>query len=81
MPKDVAEYRRIDKDKVNTLQWESIFKEMKEVHIDIQEYDDEVVKIKGFQEINCNMIFDVNMGDNFRRKAHLVAGVHTNEAI
>ena len=54
---------------------------MKEVHIDFEDYDEEVVKLKGFQKIYCYMIFDVNMGKNFQCKAHLVAGVHTTEAL
>ena len=33
-----------------------------------------------FQEIKCHMIFDVKIGENFRRKAHLVAGGHTTDA-
>ena len=34
----------------------------------------------GFQEIKCHMIFDVKIGENFRRKARLVAGGHTTDA-
>ena len=34
----------------------------------------------GYQKVNCHMIFDVKMGENFRRKARLVAGGHTTEA-
>ena len=34
----------------------------------------------GFQEIKCHMIFDIKIGENFCRKAQLVAGGHTTEA-
>ena len=34
----------------------------------------------GFQEIKCHMIFDVKIGENYRRKAHLVEGGHTTDA-
>ena len=34
----------------------------------------------GFQEIKCHMIFYVKIGENFCRKAQLVAGGHTTEA-
>ena len=34
----------------------------------------------GYQEIKCHMIFDVKIGENFRRKGRLVAGGHTTEA-
>ena len=33
-----------------------------------------------FQEIKCHMIVDVKIGENFCRKAQLVAGKHTAEA-
>ena len=33
----------------------------------------------GCQQIKCHMIFDVKMGENFRRKARFVAEGHTTE--
>ena len=33
----------------------------------------------GFQEIVCNIIFDINMEGNFTRKERLVAGVHITD--
>ena len=30
----------------------------------------------GYQNITCHMIFDVKMGENFRRKAQFVVDVH-----
>ena len=38
------------------------------------------MKLKGFQKIDWHIIFDVNIGDNFQRKARLVARGHTTEA-
>ena len=34
----------------------------------------------GYQEIKCHMIFDIKLGENFRRKARLVEGRHTTTA-
>ena len=34
----------------------------------------------GYQHIKCHMIFDVKLGENFRRKARLVGGGHTTTA-
>ena len=31
----------------------------------------------GYKEIKCHMIFDIKMGENFRRKPRLVGGGHT----
>ena len=80
MPKYIAESRHIYKDNGNALWWDLICKEMKEDQIYFEEYNDEVVKLKGFHKIDCNMIFDINMGKNFWCKARLVAGGHTTEA-
>jgi len=33
----------------------------------------------GYQKIKCHLIFDIKMGENFRRKARFVAGGHTTE--
>ena len=33
----------------------------------------------GFQEIKCHMIFDIQIGEYFRRKARLVVGGHTTD--
>ena len=34
----------------------------------------------GHQKIKCHMIFDIKLGENFRRKARLVVGGHTKTA-
>ena len=41
IPKEVAESRRLGKDNGNTLWRDYICKEMKEVHIDLEDYNDE----------------------------------------
>ena len=35
----------------------------------------------GYQFMKCHMIFDVKFGENFRRKAWLVAGGHMTETL
>ena len=32
-----------------------------------------------YQEVGCHMIFDIKMGESFRRKARMVSGGHTTE--
>ena len=34
----------------------------------------------GYQQIKCHMIFDIKLGENFRRKAQLVGGRHMTTA-
>ena len=52
---------------------------MKNVRIDSQEVAGDKI-LPGYQEIRCHMIFDINMGENFRRKARMVADGHSTEA-
>ena len=33
----------------------------------------------GYQDIKCNLVFDIKMGENFRRKARFVVGGHMTE--
>ena len=33
----------------------------------------------GYQEVKCHLIFDIKMGENFRRKARSVAGGHVTD--
>eukprot|EP00957_Ditylum_brightwellii_P042160 3192946-Ditylum_brightwellii.AAC.1 len=33
----------------------------------------------GYQEVKCHIIFDIKMGENFRRKAWMVSRGHTTE--
>ena len=85
IPKNSDEAKRFDTSNGNTLWWDAICQEMKNVRIAFEQYDGfthhqgtiKELKDKGYQQINCHMIFDVKMGENFRRKARMVAGGHT----
>jgi len=53
---------------------------MKNVRIAFEEFEGGVSAIPpGYQEIRCNMIFDIKMGENFRWKARVVADGHSTE--
>jgi hypothetical protein len=80
IPKSVEEARRLDRENGNTLWWDAICQEMKNVRIAFEEYYGDTAELPpGYQRINCHMIFDVKMGENFRRKARMVAGGHVTE--
>jgi hypothetical protein len=80
VPKDVREAIEIDKENKNTLWWDALMKEMKNVRpaFELYEGDKESLPV-GYQEIKCHLIFDIKLGENFRRKARLVAGGHTTK--
>ena len=53
---------------------------MKNVRIAFEIFEGKVKDIPiGYQKVDCHMIFDIKMGESFRRKARMVAGGHKNE--
>ena len=77
IPKSVQEAKMLDDSNGNTLWMDAIKKEMKNVRIAFEVYDRKIGDLKGFQHIDCLLIFDIKMGENFRHKARMVAGGHT----
>ena len=56
-------------------------KEMKNVRIAFEEFEGDKEDIPSeYQFVNCHMIFDIKMGEGFRRKDCMVAGGHMTEA-
>ena len=50
---------------------------MKNVRVAFEEFDGPENDFPpGYQYVDCHMIFDIKMGENFRRKALMVAGGH-----
>jgi hypothetical protein len=49
---------------------------MKNVRVAFEEYDGNVDNLVGYKKLDMHMIFDIKMGENFRRKARLVADGH-----
>ena len=77
MPKTVKEAIELDTLNQNTLWWSAICQEMKNVRIAFEIFEGNKEDIPpGYQLVNCHMIFDIKMGENFRRKARMVAGGH-----
>ena len=71
----------LDEKNDNTLWWDAICKEMKNVRIAFEVFEGEEKDIlPGFQEVKCHMIFDIKMGEKSRCKAQMVAGGHTTES-
>ena len=78
IPKRVEDAKRLDTANGNTLWWDAICMEMKNVCIAFDLYEGNIKDLdqQGYQHIDCHMIFDVKMGENFCRKARMVAGGH-----
>ena len=53
---------------------------MKNVRVAFEKYDGKQFEIpSNYTNINCHLIFDVKMGEIFRRKARTVAGGHVTD--
>ena len=65
----------------NALSWDAIMLEMKNVCPAFEVHEGDVKDLKGYQEIKCHIIFDDKLGENFRRKAMLVAGGHVTNML
>lgn len=79
IPKSVSKAIQLDKENEDT-QWQKAHKlEMSNVQITFQMYNENPKDLEGYQEVKCHMIFDVKLGENFRRKARYIAGGHLTE--
>jgi hypothetical protein len=74
IPKSIKRARELDTENGNTLWWDSICDEMANVRVAFEVCDGGIPA--GYTHIDCHMIFDVKLGENYRRKARLVAGGH-----
>ena len=82
LPKTIKEALVIDAKNGNTLWWDAIVLEMTNVKVAFKEYDGEFTqdgKPKGYKFVSTHMVFDVKLGENYRRKARLVADGHKTD--
>lgn len=80
IPKSIKEAYDLDKQNFNTLWHDSIKEEMYKVRIAVSESQISPDELVGYQEIRLHMVFDIKLGENFRRKERMVDGGHTTEA-
>ena len=76
IPKSIDEAMKLDLENNNTYWRDAIKKEMTNAIVAFQPYYDDISKLVGYQRIDCHWIFDIKVGENFRRKARIVAGGH-----
>jgi hypothetical protein len=73
VPKDHNDCARIDRENWDTLWQDGVRKEMKTVRPAFEEYEGDIRDLVGHQKIDVQFVFDVKLGEDFRRKARLVA--------
>ena len=78
IPKNIQEAKEIDTENNNRLWQDAIEDEMRKVMktktFELIEHD--VGKLVAYQEITLHSVFDIKLGEGFRRKARLVADGH-----
>jgi len=76
LPRDVEHAYDIDRANGNNYWREAIDKEMENVKVAFKVVDENDTIPPGYQEMTMKLIFDIKLGEGFRRKARLVAGGH-----
>ena len=70
----------IDKENGNTLWMDAIRLEMDNVRIAFEEYDGDTSTLVGYTQITGHLVFNVKLGEKFRRKARYCADGHKTGA-
>ena len=76
IPKIVEETYAIDRENNNTYWAEAIHEEMEKIKGAVRIYDGTPKDLIGYQQITGHIIFDVKLGEGFRRKARFVGDGH-----
>jgi len=72
IPKSIADAKRIDTDNKNTLWQDAIQLEMTNNRVAFQLYNGDPTNLQGYKAVETHLIFDIKLGENFRRKARCV---------
>ena len=79
VPKTIAQAMEIDKENGNTLWMDAVKLEMKNVLVAFDKIDDPSKLAKEFTKISGHLIFDIKLGEGFRRKARWVSNGHLTD--
>ena len=80
IPRSINEAIEIDKEIGNTMWMDVVRLEMKNVRVAFEEYDGDPNALVGYTQITGHIVFDVKLGENFRRKARYCADGHKTGA-
>ena len=79
IPKTVKEALLLDKENNDDLWQQAIQLEMPKIRKAMRIFDGDPKSLIGYQQITGHIIFDIKLGENFRRKARYVADGHKTE--
>ena len=76
IPKNIKEAKEIDLENGDSLWMEAVQSEMKSILSALKLYEGDTTKLIGYQQITGHLVFDIKLGENFRRKARYCADGH-----
>ena len=77
LPKSIKEAKELDQKNGNTLWWDAITKEMRNVRIAFEDWNKPLSEmLPGYSNLTCHLIFGIKLSENFRRKARFVVDGH-----
>ena len=79
IPKNFQDCVRIDLENKNTLWQDATKSEMKVARPAFELHEGPVSELIGYQKIRCHLVYDVKLGENFRRKARYCANGSTTD--
>ena len=79
VPRNYADALRIDRDNNNTLWQDATRDEMKVARPAFELHEGTERELVGYQKIRCHLVYDVKLGENFRRKARFCANGSTTD--
>ena len=79
IPKSAEEAYSIDKENNNTYWTDAIRSEMVKIKGAVQKYNGDPSSLIGYQEVTGHLVFDIKLGEGFRRKARYVGDGHKTE--
>ena len=79
IPKSAEEAYEIDKANANKLWTDAIREEMTKIKGAVRVYEGDLNELNGYQQITGHIIFDIKLGEGFRRKARFVGDGHKTE--
>ena len=79
IPRNFQDCVRIDLENNNTLWQDATKAEMKVARPAFELHDGAVTDLIGYQKIRCHLVYDVKLGENFRRKARYCANGSTTD--
>lgn len=79
IPKSVDDAINIDRENKNTVWMDAVRLEMENIRIAFEAYNGEIADLIGYKQITGHLVFDVKLGENFRRKARYCADGHKTD--